>query len=388
MTPLWSAEVEARIRSEAYSLDPQKTPDHVQQCTRCVVTNQRPRITFDAEGVCSACRYAERQQYVNWDNRREALEVLLKRHRLKDGYNCIVPASGGKDSSTVAWRLKNEFGMNPLLVKWAPFVYTDIGRKNMDALVHAGFDVVEMTTNGHLHRKLARLSFEYLGDHFQPFVYGQLAWPMHMAAMLDVQLVFGAENGEAAYGGDGSANDARSWAYQDWERVYLKGVGLRRLIEIGKNLGALTDAEIRSLSPFYTLPMYMPRVEYHWLAYYLPHHPQGNFYFAQEHCGFTPNPERNVGTFSKYASIDDATDDFHYLLGYAKFGIGRCVSDAAHEVRDGDLTREEALALVAKYDGEFPPKHKYDLFKDYLGLDDEQFGRVMDRFSRPASLPA
>ena len=380
---LWSPEIEARIRAEAKSLDPYRAPDNPQMCTRCVMTNARPRITFDEDGICNACRYAEHE--VDWDVRKKQLERLLDRHRKTSGYDCIVPCSGGKDSSTVAWRLKNEWGMNPLCVKWAPFIETEIGRKNLEALSHHGFDIVECIPNGLLHRRLARLAFEYLGDHFQPFVYGQLAFPMRMAADLKINLVFGAENGEAAYGGDTQADNRRAWDYDDWERVYLKGHGIHRLLVLGQELGAFTQRETMQLSRYYMLPdrESLDWIEYHWLAHYLPHHPQGNYYFASEHTGFKANPERNVGTYSKYASIDDGTDDFHYWLAYAKFGIGRCTSDAAQEVRNGDLTSAEALKLVERYDGEFPSQVRYDLFKDYLGLSDGQFWRVVERFRGP-----
>lgn len=386
--PLWPAEVETRIRAEASNLDEQRTPTEVKFCTRCVMSNQRPRIVFDEEGVCSACRHAERKRTkIDWPARHDELVDLLDKVRDDGPYNVVVPCSGGKDSSTVAWRLKNEYGMKPLCVKWAPFVETDIGRQNLDALVQSGFDVIEMMPNGILHRRLARLAFEYLGDHFQPFVFGQLAFPMHMAVRMGVRLVFGAENGEATYGGDPSADEKRCWDYDEWERVYLKGSGIQKLIQIGRDTGAFTEADVHSLSPFYNLPSreLLKDVQYHWLAHYVDHHPQGNYYFASEHTGFMANTERSVGTYSKYASIDDATDDWHYFLSWIKFGLGRATSDAAHEMRDGDLEREEALELVKRYDGEFPPSDKYELFKDYLGLDDEQFERVIDRF-RPLHL--
>lgn len=395
MTPLWSPAVESRIRSEARNLDPQKVPDHVQMCVLCVVTNQRPRIVFDPEGVCSACRFGESKARVNWDDRSEALRVLLDRHRRVSGYDCIVPCSGGKDSATVAHRLKHEFGMHPLCVLFEPFVYTDIGRKNLDAFCHSGFDVIKFQPNGLIHRKMARLAFEYLGDPFHPFVYGQLAFPMQMAKRLGITLVFGAENGEANYGGDPSANDKHGWDTADWERVYLKGAGIDRLLEIGLSVGALTDADVRDLSDFYRVPDMTPqgisifeaKPEYHWLAYYLDHHPQGNFYYTTEHTGFRPNPERNEGTFSKYASLDDRLDGLHYFLAYAKFGIGRCTSDAAQEVRSGEIDRDEALALVRRYDGEVPRKHMAECL-DYLGIDEGQFWRVVDRFRRPGVMGA
>ena len=405
MKPLWPDEVESRIRAEARSLDEQQTPLEIRFCRRCVVSNQRPRIVFDEEGVCSACRYAERKNLppaydadglvhgsvrsaggIDWPMREAALIDLLKRHKRKAGYDVVAPCSGGKDSATVAHKLKHTYGMRPLCVKWAPFLYTDIGRKNLDSFIHSGFDVMVMHPNGIIHRKLARLSFEYLGDPFQPFVFGQLAYPMHMALRFNVPLVFYGENGEAEYGGDPSANDKPCWDRDDWERVYLKGAGVEKLIKIGLELGAISPQEADEASEFYSLPplneMEAQGVQFHWLGHYLKWHPQANYYYATEHTGFECNTERSEGTYSKYASLDDKMDGIHYYMAYVKFGIGRATSDAAHEVRDGEITREEAVALVDRYDGEVPSKHMTEC-QEYMGVDNNHFWKVARRFHKP-----
>ena len=393
LPPLWSDETESRIRREAYSLDEQsKTqPKEVRFCAKCVVSNQRPRITFDGQGVCSACRYAERQRLlpdaggICWEIRRQRLCELLDTHRRDTGYDVIVPCSGGKDSAMVAHRLKHEYWMHPLCTTWAPFAYTDIGLQNFQNFVHSGFDVITAFPNGLLHRKLARLAFEYKGDAWEPFAYGQLMYPLHMAARFGIGLVMGGENGEAIYSGDLSAADKPCYAYDDWERIYLKGSGVARLVEIGRDLGVFSDADIRDLSGFYSMPdrEALANVQYHWLGYYIPWHPQSNYYYAQTHTGFEANPAgRSEGTYSKYASLDDRHDGFHFYLAHAKFGIARATSDAAHEVRDGDRTRDEAVALVQRYDGEFPGKH-YDEFRAYLGIDHDQFQRVVARYRPP-----
>lgn len=386
--PLWPADVEARVRREARNLDPQTPPAEVRMCTRCVVTNQRPRIVFDDEGVCSACRYAERKRGgIDWVARGAELSELLGRHRRQSGYDVVVPCSGGKDSSFVASTLRDRFGMHPLCATWAPLIYTDIGRRNFDAFVHSGFDVVTATPNGLLHRKLARLAFEFYGDPFQPFVYGQLAWPMHVAAQNDVRLVFFGENGEAEYGGDPAANDRPCWDFEHWARVYSKSASVAEMVEIGRMTGAITDDEARCLSPFYAPPLDQKDdwPEFHWLGYYLPWHPQSNYYHAAEHTGFEANDERSEGTYSKYASLDDKLDGLHYYMAYVKFGIGRCTSDAAHEVRDGDLARSEALSLVKKYDGEFPERHLSECL-DYLGMPGldgmEHLQVIIDRYAQ------
>jgi N-acetyl sugar amidotransferase len=391
LPPLWSDEVEARIRREAYSLDQQarEQPREVRFCVRCVVSNQRPRITFDDDGVCSACRYAERQRVpvaaggIDWDHRSQQLRALLDAHRRSTGYDVIVPCSGGKDSAMVAHRLKHDHGMNPLCTTFAPFVYTDIGFQNFQAFVHSGFDVVTAFPNGLVHRKLARLCGEFLGDFWQAFTYGQLAFPMQMASKYKVPLVFGAENGEAAYSGDLTAADKPRFDYADWDRVYLKGMGVQRLINIGRELDAFSDIEVRQLCDFYFMPfMGEDRPEYYWLSYFMPHHPMGNFYEACEKTGFTPNSERSEQTYTKFASIDDRLDPFHYRWAVLKFGIGRATSDAAEQIRAGDITRDEGVALVKRYDTEFPAR-EYDLFKAYLGIDDEHYVALETRYRSP-----
>lgn len=384
MTPLWTNEVEARIRAEATNLDPQTTPDEVIMCSKCVVTNQRPRITFDDEGVCSACRYAEDQaNKVDWRQREHHLRMLLDRHRRSGGYDVIVPCSGGKDSSMVAHQLKHKYDMHPLCVTWAPYLYTDVGRENFDAFVQSGFDVVVCHPSGVLHRKLARLSLEYYGDPFQPFVYGQLAWPMHVAVQHGIPLVMYGENGEAEYGGDTAANNKPCWGYADWDRVYSKGTGVDILFDVGKAVGALGYDDIRSLSPFYSLPLRhrLHGAEFHWFGYYRRWHPMENFYYAESNTGFEVHDERSEGTYSKFASLDDKLDGLHYWFAYLKFGIGRCSSDAAQQVRAGDIDRDEALALVHRYDGECPTRHMSEVL-DYLGMDAEHLATVVNRFSR------
>ena len=284
----------------------------------------------------------------------------------------------------VAHRLKHEYGMTPLCTTFAPFAYTDIGWQNFQAFVHSGFDVLAAFPNGLLHRKLSRLCLEYLGDAWQAFTFGQLAYPMRIAARFGVNLVFGAENGEASYSGDLSAADKPQFDFDYWDRVYLKDVGLARLVEKGCDLGALSVADIRDIAEFYTMPQrdQLERIEYHWLGFYLRHHPMGNFYEACEKTGFTPNSERSEQTYTKFASIDDRLDPFHYRWALLKFGIGRCTSDASEQIRAGDITRDEGVALVRNYDAEFPVK-EYGFFKDYLGLDDEHYARLEARYRAP-----
>lgn len=354
-------------------------PSIVKFCTKCVISNQRPRITFDAAGVCSACRFAEKKRTtIDWTAREEELRQLLDEHRSKDGsYDVIVPSSGGKDSAFVAHQLKYVYGMHPLTVTWSPHLYTDIGWRNFQTFLHVGgFDNILGTPNGKVHRVLTRLAFEHLGDPFQPFIYGQKAFPMMMAVKYNVPLIMYGEDGEVEYGGDPKAEGRPGHdADGDLYSHYFSGMGPLEWTKHG-----VVNSDLRPYLPPSPASCQEAGLKIRFLGYYKKWVPQENYYYAREHTGFQPNPAgRSEGTYSKYASLDDRIDGFHYYLGFVKFGIGRATSDAAHEIRDGHLTREEGVALVRKFDGEFPSKH-FQEFLDYTGLSEEQFWTVVERW--------
>jgi hypothetical protein len=100
-----------------------------------------------------------------------------------------------------------------------------------------------------------------------------------------------------------------------------------------------------------------------------------------ENTNFAANPKgRSEGTFSKYASLDDQIDPFHYYFALLKFGIARATSDAAHEIREGLMERDEAVQLVKRYDAEIPSERSLHVFLEYAGLTVEQLNDVMDKW--------
>lgn len=361
-------------------------PKEIRYCTKCVVSNQRPRITFDEDGVCSACRYAEfKHKTIDWDAKEKELQELCDRHRSKDGsYDCIIPGSGGKDSAYTAHLLKYKYGMHPLTITWAPFMYTQIGWENYVAFKDHGFDNMLFFPNGILHRKLARLAFELHGDAWDPFAYGQKNYAFHMALKFNIKLIFYGESGELEYGGSTKNINKPFESPEDFQELYYKGSSIDNLIQHGLEAGLFTKEEIdnNQFEMYRTPPaekMQQLNPEMHWLSYYKKWVPQENYYYAVENTGFKANPERSEGTYSKYASLDDKTDGFHFYLAYIKFGIARATSDSAHEVRDGHLTREDAIALVKRYDGEFPKKY-FKEFIEYLGITEAEFWEVIDYY--------
>ena len=369
-------------------------PKEVRWCKRCVISNQRPRNIIDDNGICSGCLNTDyKNNKIDWEKREKELEQLLDKHRRTDGYwDVIVPSSGGKDSGFVAHKLKYEYGMNPLLVTWSPLQYTDIGIQNFRNLCESGFLNIKCTPNGKIHRKLARLSFEEFGDAFHVFVLGQVYFPIQMAVKFNIDLIFYGENGEVEYAGDPQAVDKPYMDMlknKDWIKGYLKGTTLDELLEY-----AYQEKDYISKDEFSEadLTFYRPpsademrskgisRVYYY--NYFYKWTPQENYYYCVDNTGFKPNPERTEGTYSKYASLDDKMDGFHYYLRYIKFGLGRCMEDVAHEIRDGHITREEGLALMQRYEGEFPKKYFND-FLDYLDITEDHFWDVVDSWRAP-----
>ncbi len=372
-------------------------PKDVVFCTRCVISNQRPNSTveythtansqkktihFDEDGVCDACRFAEKKQKINWEERERELKDLCDRFRRNDGsYDCLVPGSGGKDSFFAAHILKYKYNMHPLTVTWAPHIYTPWGWKNFQAWIHSGLDNILVTPNGKTHRLLTRLAVENLFHPFQPFILGQKSLAPKIALKFNIPLIFYGEN-EAEYGNpiaatNSSRMDNRYYSIKDKDSVFISGVSIRELIEA---------FDIQD----YDLNMYLPaspdevenRVEFHYLGYYLKWHPQYNYYYAVEHGGFQASPERTPGTYSKYNSIDDKMDDLHYYTTYIKFGIGRATYDAAQEIRSGDITREEGVALVRRFDGEFPDRFIDEIF-EYLSIDQKSFPNACKILEHP-----
>lgn len=361
--------MEKRNLIEQYNL-----PEEVKYCKKCVISNQRPRITFDEDGVCSACNFAEmKREKFDWDAREEELMALCDRHRKSNGdYDVIVPCSGGKDGSFVAHQLKYKYGMNPLTVTWAPLQPTEIGRRNLDAFIASGFDNIIGTPNGIITRKLVHLATRHLGDPFQPFIYGQTNFPMHMAVKYNVALIMYGENGEVEYGGDMKNATIPTREIQDHDKHYFSGMPPEFWTEHG-----VSKADLK---PFMAPPyeeITKNKTEIHFFGYYKNWDPQENYYYCREHTGFQSNTERSEGTYSKYASLDDSIDGFHYYLGFIKFGIGRATSDASHEVRDDKIEREEAIALVKRFDGEFPQKY-YAKFLEYCDITDAEFQELVD----------
>lgn len=374
-------------------------PEKVIFCKRCVISNQRPAsavefkhtknskkttMHIDREGICDACKMAEQKERIDWKKREGELIMLLDKHRRNDGhYDCIVPGSGGKDSAFQAHILKYKYGMHPLTVTWPPILYTDYGYSNFRNWIEiGGFDNIAFKQNGKIMKLLTRLSIENLLHPFQTFMLGQKNLAPKLALKLGIPLIFYGEN-EAEYGNPIADNatslrDKSFYSMQNIDEVYLGGVSVRELLERYN----IDLADLMSFFPANYEELERTKIEVHYLGYYLKWTPQESYYYAVEHTGFQARPFRTQGTYSKYNSIDDKIDDLHYYTTYIKFGIGRATYDASQEIRNRHITREEGIALVKRFDGEFPDRYFAEIMK-YLEINPDHFIELCDQFRSP-----
>ena len=375
-------------------------PEKVTFCKKCVMSNQRPSsvpefkhtrnrigakyLNIDNNGICDACNHSEEKKKTNWEEREEELIKLLDKYRSSDEqYDCLVPGSGGKDSAYQAHILKYKYGMHPLTCTWPPILYTDYGYKNfMNWIEIGGFDNVSFKPNGITQRLLTKLSIENLFHPFQTFILGQKNLAPKIAKQHGISLVFYGEN-EAEYGNpiadnSESLRDKSYFTMNNFDEMYLAGISVKEL----KEKHEVDKVDLMTYLPIDSSELENTDIQIHYLGYYLHWIPQEAYYYSVENTGFKARPYRTEGTYSKYNSIDDKIDDFHYFTTFIKFGIGRATYDASQEIRNNHINRDEAVALVEKFDGEFPQKY-FEEILTYLEIKPEEFYRLCDEFRSP-----
>lgn len=375
-------------------------PGDVSFCKRCVMSNQRPAsipefkhtknrdgakyLNISDDGICDACKHAENKNDINWEEREKELLILLDKHRKSNGeYDCLVPGSGGKDSVYQSHILKYKYGMNPLTCTWPPILYTDYGYQNFKNWIEVGgFDNVTFKPNGQAMKVLTKLGILNLFHPFQTFILGQKNLAPKIAKNFGINLIFYGEN-EAEYGNpladnSQSLRDKSYYTLKSLEDSYIAGIPYKELIEKHN----VNKSDLKVFLPLESKEYDGTNMEVHYLGYYLKWVPQEAYYYAVENVQFEARPFRTQGTYSKYNSIDDKIDDLHYYTTFIKFGLGRASYDASQEIRNSHITREEAQALVNKFDGEFPDNY-FDEILDYLDITKDEFRKTQDEFRSP-----
>jgi N-acetyl sugar amidotransferase len=341
----------------------------------------KPDLHIDGAGVCSACRSYEHRAEIDWDLRASELQSILDRYRSHDGsnYDCVIPVSGGKDSTYQVLRML-ELGMNPLCVTSTTDKLSDIGRRNIENVKHLGVDYVEVTTNPVVRRRVNRLALEQVGDISWPEHVTIFTIPVRVAVQANVPLIIWGENSQDEYGGPATA--ARdSVLTRRWLEEFGGLLGLRVSDLIG-----LDGIEPRHLVQ-YTYPsdedLARVGVTGLFLGYFMPWDGYRNALEAQAH-GFETYPRAVEGSIVNYENLDNHQTGIHDYFKFLKYGFGRATDIASLHVRRGRLDRDAALRLVRERDGKFPWTYLGMPIEEILAdldLSTDDFIRICDRFT-------
>ena len=320
-------------------------------CVRCVMPHTKPDLHIDEDGVCNACRSYERRTEVDWDARRRELLEVTERYRSKNGSNwdCIVPVSGGKDSTFQVLKLL-QLGLNPLCVTATTCDLSDIGRANIQNIKDLGVDYVEFSPNPVVRRKLNRIGLTEVGDISWPEHAGIFTIPVRAAVQYGVPLIVWGENSQNEDGGPAAASDSNVLTRR-WLEEFGGLLGLR--VTDLPGMEGITD---RNLIPYtYPTDEELARVGVTgiFLGHYLPWDGYANALLSQAN-GFTTKKTVVEGSIVNYENLDNYQTGIHDYFKFLKFGFGRSTDIACLHVRRGRMTREDALDVVRQHDGKFP----------------------------------
>ena len=350
-------------------------------CKHCVMPDTKPDLYLDEDGVCNACRSYEKRNKVDWNARHAELLLVLEKYRCRDGssWDCIVPVSGGKDSTYQVVRML-QLGLNPLCVTSSTCDLAELGRKNIENLKHLGVDYVEISPNPLIRAKLNRIGLMQVGDIAWPEHVGIFTIPVRAAVQFNVPLIVWGENSQNEYGGPAAASD-NNVLNRRWLEEFGGMLGMRVADLIG-----MEGIREKHLIPYsYPSDGELARVGVTglFLGHYLPWDGLSNALIAQAH-GFRTYDKVAEGSMVNYENLDNHQHGVHDYFKYLKFGFSRATDHACLHIRRGRLTRQDGLDIVKNLDGKFPWAYLGKSLEDILRPLDitvDEFIRICDKFT-------
>jgi len=350
-------------------------------CTNCIMPDTKPDLSFNEEGVCAACQSFANRKEVDWDQRYKELVELTSKYKNKNGSNwdCIIPVSGGKDSTFQVLRIL-QLGLNPLCVTSTTCDLSPIGERNIDNIKKMGVDYIEFSPKKNVRAKLNRIGLTDVGDIAWPEHVGIFTIPVRIAVQMNIPLIVWGENSQNEYGGPAAASQ-NNVLTRRWLEEFGGLLGMRVTDMIGQE-----GIEARDLIPYsYPSDEELQRVGVTglFLGYYVPWDGYSNTLLAQAN-GFESYHTTIEGSVVNYENLDNQQHGIHDYFKYLKFGFGRATDLACLHLRRGRITRDDAIAMVARHDGKFPwtylGKPLADILKP-LDMSVEEFTKICDRFT-------
>lgn len=350
-------------------------------CTRCIMPDTKPDLQLNEKGVCNACRNYEERGQIDWAARGEELEKLLEKYRSVDGSNwdCIVPVSGGKDSTYQVIRIL-QLGLRPLAVTSTTCDLAGLGRENIDNLKRLGVDHVEMSPNPLIRAKLNGIGLKQVGDISWPEHVGIFTIPVRAAVQFNVPLLIWGENSQNEYGGPATAA-GNNILNRRWLEEFGGMLGLRVSDLVGTN-----GIEAHHLIPYsYPSDEELKRVGVTglFLGHYIPWDGLSNTLIAQAH-GFKTYDKIVEGSMVNYENLDNYQTGIHDYFKFLKFGFGRATDIACVHIRRSRITRQDGIEIVNRHDGQFPWEYLGKSLEDILRpleISVDEFIKICDKFT-------
>ena len=355
----------------------------IKYCRHCVYPETKPDLSLDENGICDACRFVDVKDTTNWDLRRKELAEIFEKFKNKDGsnYDCVIPVSGGKDSTFQAYVVKEEFGLNPLCVSYHLPEFTDLGRKNLENLKKLGVDCLEFTPNPEICKKMQKIALIEFGDAQWPEHFGIFTVPVQVAVRYNIPLIVWGENSKAEYGGP--LNDMEN-KYLDskWCEQYGTRVGGQSNSFVGPEVMLKHGIDRKFLNP-YIYPSDEEIKQVGVTGIFLGSFIRWNIKEQLKKVrdlGFTLHDGPSEGTFTNYENLDNKIQGIHDYFKWLKFGYGRATDNASVQIRLNWINREEAMKLVKEHEGKLPERYLDEFLKQW-DMSRDEFLQITEKFT-------
>lgn len=349
-------------------------------CKWCIMPETRPDQYINNNGFCNACTSYDKTNKVNWKKRNEEIIRIIQNLNLnKKRWNCVVPGSGGKDSTYQIIKAR-ELGLNPVFVTASTCDISEIGRKNLDNIKNLGFDVIEISNNSKVRAKINKIALKLIGDISWPEHVSIFTAPVKFALAYKIPLILWGENPQIEYGGPKKSLN-NSILDQAWMEEFGGLIGFRvsDLIDIY----GFKSHEIE----IYKYPekkiLMQNSIRGIFLGYYERWDSIRNFKISKKN-GFSEYKENLEGCYFNFEKIDNYQHGIHDYFKFLKFGFGRATDQLSYSIRRGLISREKAIKIVQKIEGKYPHTYMGKSLKNILkkiNMKENEFLKICDKFT-------
>tara|TARA_Y100001958_G_C21247329_1_gene578503 strand:+ start:4687 stop:5781 length:1095 start_codon:yes stop_codon:yes gene_type:complete len=343
----------------------------IEWCKKCVLPNTRPNLKFNSNGICSACVNNEKKRIINWDLREKKFKELVKKiKKLSKGYDCLIPVSGGKDSTWQVLKAK-KFGLKILAFTWKTPFRTKIGQQNLNNLVNLGVDHIDWTINPKLEKKITKKTFRLKGSTAITMHSAIFNLPLTVASNFNIPLVLWGENSSYEYGDD--KNISSNYILDDkWKKKYgvTNDIDLIKILKKEKNIFS-NSYNIFNHSKKNTIFSVF-------LGHFFKWDPL-SIYREIKKFGFSESSKPKVGYYNFADIDDDCIMPIHHWLKWYKFGFTRKFDNLSIEIRNNRMSRLRAVDLLKKENYK-PPLKAINKFCKYYGFSKKEFFRICEKF--------